>query len=99
MPVVMNMRWDGVTPDQYDAARQEVKWEVDAPDGAIFHVAWFDDGAIRVIDVWESAEQFQTFAEERLTPGTTKVGIAGEPDVTIVPAHRYFDALHGDTGS
>jgi hypothetical protein len=99
MTVVMNMRWDGVTPEQYDAARDEVKWEIDAPDGAISHVAWFEDGAIRVIDVWESGEQFQTFVEQRLMPGTAKVGIAGQPDVTIQPAHRYFDAVHGDTRS
>ena len=99
MAVVMSMRWDGVTADQYDAARDEVKWEVDAPDGAIFHVSWFEDDAIRVIDVWETAEQFQAFAERRLTPGTNKVGIEGQPEVTIQPAHRYFDAVHGEAHS
>ena len=27
MPIVMNMRWDGVTPEQYEVAREQVGWE------------------------------------------------------------------------
>ena len=90
MPVVMNMRWAGVTPQQYDAARQTVHWEGDVPDGAMYHVAAFDEGGILVTDVWESAEHFQRFVESRLMPGVQAVGITGEPDVTIHPVHAIF---------
>ena len=99
MAIVMNMKWDGVTPEQYDAARAEVDWEGKGPDGGIFHVAWFQDGALRVVDVWESAGAFQAFVDTRLMPGVTKVGIAGEPDVDIQPAHRIFDSAHGEARS
>ncbi len=99
MPVVMTMRWDGVTPDQYDAMQREVRWETEGPDGGLFHVAWFEDGAMRVVDVWESADEYQTFAEERLMPGVAAVGIQGEPQVAIQPAHRVFDAAHGEARS
>jgi hypothetical protein len=99
MAIVMQMRWEGVTPDQYDQARDEVQWESDAPEGGIFHVAWFQDGALHVIDVWESAEEFQAFVDARLIPGVAKVGIAGQPDVSIRPAHRIFDATHGTARS
>jgi hypothetical protein len=95
MPYVMEMKWDGVTPEQYDETRDIVQWETDGPKGGIFHVAWFEDGALRVVDVWDSPDAFQAFADTRLTPGTTKVGIAGEPQVSFAPAHRVFDAAAG----
>jgi hypothetical protein len=99
MAVVMDMRWDGVTPDQYDRTRDLVRWETEAPAGAIFHVSWFEDGGLRVIDVWESADAFNTFVETRLRAGTAEVGIDGEPAVTFHDAHRVFDAAHGDARS
>jgi hypothetical protein len=99
MAIVMQMTWKGVTPDQYDAAQREVGWETEAPTGGISHLAWFEDGALRVVDAWESAEQFQTFVDTRLMPGVAKVGIEGEPDVTVQPAHRIFDAAHGEARS
>jgi hypothetical protein len=90
MAIVMNMRWKGVTPEQYDAAREDVKWEVDSPVGAKYHVASFDDDGLLVTDVWDSAEDFNRFVEERLMPSVARLGIAGEPDVTIRDAHRTF---------
>ena len=79
-----------MTPEQYNAARDAVDWEGDVAPGGLFHVAWFEGGALRVVDAWESAELFQAFVETRLTPGVQKVGIAGEPEVAILPAHRAF---------
>src|SRR5713226_5978757 len=99
MAIVMQLKWEGVTPEQYDRAQDVVKWESDVPAGAIFHVAWFENGGIRVTDVWEAAEDFQSFVDNRLMPGTAQVGIQGEPNVEIQPAHRIFDAAHGEARS
>ena len=63
MAVVMLMRWKGVTPEQYEGARKLVNWEGDVPSGAMYHVAAFGEGELRVVDVWESAEAFNAFAE------------------------------------
>ena len=41
-------------------------------------------------DIWESAEQFQQFVDQRLMPGVKQVGIQGEPQVEIYPTHRIF---------
>src|SRR3954466_226090 len=79
--VVMSMRWRGVTPEQYEEARQVVNWEGDVPDGAVLHVAGFDNDGRRVNDVWESAEQFEAFVENRLMPGVQQMGIEGEPEI------------------
>lgn len=93
MAVVMRMRWDGVTTEQYDKACEIADWEGDAPDGGVFHVAWVEDGALHVVDVWDSAEQFEAFVGSRLMAATAAAGIEGEPHVEVSPAHRVFDAL------
>jgi hypothetical protein len=90
--VVMSMRWAGVTPEQYEEARQVVNWEGDVPDGAVLHVAGFDDGGIRVVDVWDSEAQFNRFVESRLMPGVQQIGIEGQPDVEFYPLQNLFNA-------
>jgi hypothetical protein len=90
MAIVMNMRWEGVTKAQYDQARAAVKWETETPTGAKFHVASFDDKGLRVTDLWDSADDFNRFVEERLMPGVQQVGIAGQPEVEITEAHAIF---------
>ena len=67
MPTVMNMRWRGLTPEQYEEARKQVNWEGDTPDGAQFHIAWFEDDGLRVVDLWDSPGDFQAFVDNRLT--------------------------------
>ena len=91
MAVVMRMEWPEVTREQYDAAVELVGWERDVPRGAIHHVSFFDEGGFKVVDVWESEEDFQTFVDNRLMPGIAQLGIEGEPKVTFTPAHRIFD--------
>jgi hypothetical protein len=91
MAVVMRMSWPEVTAEQYDEACEVVGWERDVPQGAIFHAAFLDEGGFKVVDVWETAEDFQSFVDNRLMPGIAQVGIEGEPSVTISPAHRVFN--------
>jgi hypothetical protein len=91
MQTVMLMRWAGVTPEQYEEARSRVAWETDVPDGAVFHVAGFDGDDLRVTDVWESPEQFQAFADERLMPAVQEIGIQGEPEVKLYPVQAIFN--------
>jgi hypothetical protein len=43
MPVVVMLRWEGVTPEQYEEARKLITWEGDVPAGGLFHVAAFDE--------------------------------------------------------
>ncbi|MBI4492410.1 MAG: hypothetical protein HY690_06415 [Chloroflexi bacterium] len=88
--MVMDMVWRGVTPEQYDAARKLVDWEGDPPAGGIYHVASFSNQGLHVTDVWESAEAFQRFVDTRLMPGVQQIGIQGQPQVDIRPAHAVF---------
>jgi hypothetical protein len=90
MPVVVMLRWEGVTPEQYEEARKLINWEGDVPAGGLFHVAAFDQSGARVTDVWDSAEDFQRFVDDRLMPGVQQIGIQGQPQVEILPAHAVF---------
>lgn len=92
MPVVMHMEWDGVSPEQYDEARDKVDWESDVPDGALLHVPWFVEDGLRVTDVWESGDDFERFVEERLMPAVQEIGIEGEPIIDIRPLHSHVFA-------
>lgn len=87
MPVVMYMEWDGVTAAQYDQVRERVNWEGDPPEGSILHVPWFVEAGLRVVDIWDSPEQFQHFSDDRLAPGVQEAGIAGEPRVEFNELH------------
>ena len=92
MAVVMHMEWDGVTPEQYDQARERVNWEGEVAEGARLHVPWFVDDGLRVTDVWESAEDFDRFVNERLMPAVQELGIEGEPRVQVNPLHGHVFA-------
>ncbi|MGE0541967.1 MAG: hypothetical protein AB7R89_17485 [Dehalococcoidia bacterium] len=72
------------------SARALVNWEGDQPAGGLFHVAAFDEQGLRVTDVWESAEAFQSFVEGRLMPGVQQIGIEGQPETEILPATAIF---------
>ncbi|HWO93187.1 MAG TPA: hypothetical protein VNL92_00305 [Dehalococcoidia bacterium] len=90
MAVAIFMKWDGVTAERYDEVRRLVNWEGDVPPGGMLHMAAFDNDGMRVTDVWESAEAFQTFVDGRLTPGVQQLGITTQPDVQILPVHALF---------
>jgi hypothetical protein len=90
MAVMMQMEWPGIGVAEYDAARKHVNCEGDVPPGALFHVTAVTDRGVRVTDVWESAEAFEAFVRDRLMPGIKALGIPGEPNVELLPAHAIF---------
>jgi hypothetical protein len=95
MAVVMSMRWEGVTQEQYDEVMQRLGLDEDPPAGGMFHVAGPGDGAWRVCDVWESQEHFERFMNDRLAGVTQEVGMQGEPEVEFFPLHNVW-APRGD---
>jgi hypothetical protein len=94
MAVAIEMSFKGATLDQYDEVMKLMSLEDgrrQAPDGALFHwVAQTDDG-IKVVDVWETKEQFEKFAAEEIGPYTQQVGIPAPPETTFREVHNYLD--------
>lgn len=95
MAVAYEMRFEGATLDQYDRVIELMGFEpggVGPIEGAVFHwVAKTDDG-ILVVDVWESDEQFNRFAEEQIGPYTKQVGIPKPPEITRYEVHNTLVA-------
>jgi hypothetical protein len=80
MAVAMLMELPGVTQEQYDKVMEELQLET-MPPGGIFHMAAPMEGGWRVLDVWETREEFERFAQDRLAAAMQKVGVpqSGEP--------------------
>ncbi len=68
MPVFVEMEFDGLTSDQYDAVDDALDPEGNPPDGLIAHSARLDGETFRILDIWESPDAFGAFAESRLAP-------------------------------
>ena len=90
MATAMVMRFEGITPEIYEEAREKIGWERDPADGGLLHVAWFEDGALHVVDVWESAEHFERFTQDRLGPGLAELGVTHQPEVSFHEIHRVW---------
>jgi hypothetical protein len=90
MAIVMAMRWEGVTPEQYDAVIDKLALDDDPPSGGRFHLCGFDGGAMRVIDVWDSQESFENMMGSRIQGAVQEVGIQGEPQVEYYDAHNAW---------
>jgi hypothetical protein len=80
----------GITPDEYDKIRERVRGGGETPAGAVFHVAALgSDGTIRIIDVWDSREQADQFAEQ-VAAARADLGIGGSGP----PAIEYLEVHH-----
>ncbi len=92
MAVAIEMNFRGATLDQYDQVIKAMGFSPGGPGapGGIFHwVAKTEDG-IRVVDVWESKEQYEQFAEEQIGPSTQQAGIPSPPEVTVREVHNQL---------
>jgi hypothetical protein len=90
MSVMVTVEIQGLGTDKYDAVMKEMglnkknaKW----PKGAEAHVASAANDGLFVVDVWKSEADFKKFMEKTLGPAFGKLGISGEPKVTVRPVH------------
>ena len=90
MATVMSMEWQGLTPEQYGSVMNNLGLDSKPPAGGIFHVAGFSGGALRVLDIWESQQAFESFQRDRLTAAVQKAGITTQPTVQFFPVHNVY---------
>ena len=89
MAVLVTMEFEG-TADQYDALDKAIDARNNPPDGLISHSAQDLGGKLRIVDIWESAEAFGTFAQSKLGP--TMAETLG--DEAPPPPEPEFTELH-----
>ncbi len=98
MAVGLIMRFPGVGSDKYDAIMEELGLPFgdagdadDWPEGIISHAAGVaPDGALTVVDVWESQAAFDRFLTSTLGPTFEKVGGMPQPAVTPFQVHNTY---------
>lgn len=93
MAVGVVLDFAGATLEQYDQIVEKMGFTPGGPGGpgGLFHWVTATDGGIRVTDVWESAERFQQFAQEKIGPMSAEFGL-GEPTITFHEVHNYLTA-------
>ena len=68
------------TPEEYDQVNAKLGDET--PKGGILHAAVeLGNGRMKAVDVWESAEHFQNFVQDKLIPAIAEVN----PDAPEAP--------------
>ena len=92
MAVAVQMDFDGVTLDQYDqiCGKMGLTPKGPGPTGAISHFAAKTDAGLRIVDVWETKEQFEKFAQEQIGPYSADVGLPAPPQIQFFDVHNYF---------
>jgi hypothetical protein len=94
MAVAIQMDFKGTTLDQYDQVIEKMGFSpraAGAPHGLFHWVTETDDG-IRVVDVWDSKEEFEKFAQDQIGPLTQSVGVPSPPELTFFEVHNYLTA-------
>jgi len=84
------MEWPGVTQEQYNKVMDALGLDSNPPAGAVFHVAGFTGGSLRVLDIWDSQQTFERFQRDRLNSAVQKAGIAGQPKVQYFTVHNIY---------
>ncbi|HJZ61016.1 MAG TPA: hypothetical protein VKD47_02550 [Miltoncostaeaceae bacterium] len=92
MAVAVELTFPGATLEQYDQVIKGMGLRQGGPmpDGGISHFVAKTDGGFRVVDIWESKEQFERFAQEQIGPLAREAGIEQQPEIRFVEIHNYL---------
>jgi hypothetical protein len=84
MAVAFILDFPGGRAEDYDAVVDKMQLNGRLPAGALFHAAGATDDGWRVCDVWESADAYRQFADNKIGPISAQQGMAP-------PQVRSFD--------
>ena len=92
MAIGVEQSFPGATLEQYDEVVQKMGFTHGGPGapGGISHFVSKTDDGIRVVDVWQSKEQFETFAQDKIGPYAAAVGFPAPPVVHFFEVHNYL---------
>jgi heme-degrading monooxygenase HmoA len=68
MTVLVDSKATGITREQYEGNAAVLIDKLRAEPGFIAHYSWEEDGGMRVVEVWESAEQATAWFENNVKP-------------------------------
>lgn len=94
MAVGVEMHFAGATLEQYDQVIEKMGFRPGGPaaPGELFHWVTQTGDGLRIVDVWDSLETFQRFADEQIGPISREVGVADPPRVQTFEVHNFLTA-------
>jgi hypothetical protein len=96
MAVTFTLDMPGMTREQLDGLVQRLgAGPGNVPDGQIAHIESITDDGVRITDVWESAEAYERFMQERLGPIFAEAGMPSLDMPPMLEVHRVFVAEVG----
>jgi hypothetical protein len=95
MAVLMENTVEQSNVEIYDAVSAKLDVEGDRPDGMIVHTAIdLGEDGIRIVDVWESQDAFQSFRDERLMPAIQAVLSERGIEPAGPPTYEFSEIHH-----
>jgi hypothetical protein len=94
MAVVVVAEIEGGGQDTYEKVSSQAMEGDQLPDGCQLHIAGPTEGGWRVITVWDSEDQFNSFRNEKLIPALQAAGEGDRvaPNITANEVHRLITA-------
>lgn len=92
MPIAVQQDFPQATLAQYDQVIKNMGFHPGGPGapGGLFHWVTKTADGIRVVDVWESREQYEKFASGQIQPLAAQAGITAPPKVTLFEVYNYL---------
>jgi hypothetical protein len=90
MTVVTTIDVYGMPNSEYRAVMDRMGVETRPKPGIYLHITAQTDFGYRVIEIWDSQEGFEQFAERRMLPALKDLGIDRKTEITIKPLHNVF---------
>ncbi|HET7398255.1 MAG TPA: hypothetical protein VFJ94_07010 [Intrasporangium sp.] len=97
MTIAVVMDFEGASVEQYDEVIKKMNFTPGGPGapGGLFHWVTAVDGGLHIVDVWETREQYEAFAQEQIGPLSAEAGIPGPPKLTFHDVYNYLTAGPG----
>jgi len=93
MVFAVQLDFEGATLEQYAEINERIGLLPGGPPGDpedLFHWVAKTANGLRVVDVWQSRQAFEEFAQERLGPAFREVGVPHLPKVQFFSVHNYL---------
>jgi hypothetical protein len=78
------------TPEDYQRVGQELREQGEPAAGMLTHIGMQAETGVRIVEVWESQEAYDTFVRDRLGPTLQRLGLS----TSSAPAPQVYPVIY-----
>ena len=90
MTVVTTIDVYDMPNSEYRAVMDRMGVEARPEPGIYLHITAQTEFGYRVIEIWDSQDGFEEFAQRRMMPALEELGIDRKTEITVKPLHNLF---------